>query len=94
MGRKVPLLTPTNPDEIRIPLPSYSYGACRRARFAFGRISASQARTNTAEHIRQNTPDVVQDPWEDMVPEPEIHEQELEEDISRNEEILDLNYCA
>ena len=34
-------------DTIRIPLPSYSYGAARRARFAFGRITPALARANT-----------------------------------------------
>ena len=34
-------------DIIRITLPKYSYGADRRARFAFGRITSAQARANT-----------------------------------------------
>ena len=36
-------------DKIQIPLPSYGYGATRRSRFAFGRITTAQARANTAE---------------------------------------------
>ena len=34
-----------------IPLPSYGYGAVPRSRFAFGRITATQARTNTANQL-------------------------------------------
>jgi len=34
-------------EAIRIPLPSYSYGAVRRQRFAFGRITSAQAKANT-----------------------------------------------
>ena len=78
---------PTNPNEIRIPLPVYQYGACRRARFAFGRITASQARTNTAEHFRMQNPD----------PGPTTEETERdfeEEDIFHHEDIPDSNDCA
>ena len=40
--------TVTHKEEaIRIPLPSYSYGAVRRQRFAFGRITTAQAKANT-----------------------------------------------
>ena len=42
-------------DKIQIPIPSYGYGATRRSRFAFGRITAHQARTNTAKHIKPKT---------------------------------------
>ena len=34
-------------EAIRIPLPSYTYGAVRRQRFAFGRITSAQAKANT-----------------------------------------------
>ena len=39
-------------EQITIPLPSYSYGAVRRSRFAFGRITPLQARKNTALQFR------------------------------------------
>ncbi len=34
-------------DTIKIPLPVYKYGAARRERFAFGRITSAHARANT-----------------------------------------------
>ena len=46
-------------QEITIPLPTYGYGATRRSRFAFGRISAAQARTNTANQLSTNTRDTI-----------------------------------
>ena len=44
-------------QEITIPRPTYGYGATRRSRFAFGRITASQARTNTANQLNNNQSD-------------------------------------
>ena len=67
-----------NRDEIIIPLPTYGYGATRRSKFAFGRITAAQARTNTQiENATTTTDTTIQDNDHE---EPNIEYPELEEE--------------
>ena len=80
-------------ERIQIPIPSYGYGATRRSRFAFGRITTLQARTNTARHFRPSTPEENleendDNPYTNVEPEPE------EEDLFINEEVPDKDDCA
>ena len=88
----------TSTDEIRIPLPSYGYGSTRRARFAFGSITPTQARTNTANPFRTQdesieTPIAEEEPPEELeFAEP--FEQPEEEDIFAGDENPTANYCA
>ena len=80
----------TSTDEIRIPLPSYGYGSTRRARFAFGRITPTQARTNTANQFRTQDESIETSIAEEEPPEePETAEpynEPEEEDIFAGDE--------
>ena len=88
------------PTEIRIPIPSYKYGACRRDRFAFGRVTTAQARTNTAEYFRSLEKDKhVQ--LDTNLDNPEPQEENLdtgpeweEEDPFQNNDLPNLSDCA
>ena len=93
-NKNVPGLITRNPNEIIIPLPSYSYGASRRAIFAFGRITAPQARTNTAEHVRQIMPDTAQDPWDTVEETSETTDQHFQEHTFQNDENPNANDCV
>ena len=95
----------SNTDEIRIPLPSYGHGSTRRARFAFGRVTTQQARTNTANQFRtvEETAETTIAEEPEPAPEeefpgfefPEQHlEPEEEEDIFAGDENPTLNDCA
>jgi len=77
-------------DKIQIPIPSYGYGATRRSRFAFGRITANQARTNTAKHYKPNTLEE-EHPNEDTFQE---HTEPEEEYFFINDEEPNTNDCA
>ena len=79
-------------ETIRIPLPNYSYGAERRARFAFGRITSAQARANTMVQRRAQE-DAVQELEE---PEPLTDEPDHpeEENIFLDDEMPDMSDCA
>ena len=83
--------TQNNENIITIPLPSYGYGATRRSRFAFDRITAAQARTNTADQLRQvPEPEAPQDPLP-----PQQHDFDNEEkDIFQIEYAPSANDCA
>ena len=90
-------------EEITIPLPTYGYGAIRRARFAFGRITQAQARTNTANQFRQQlsvdtTNQEEPEPEEDLADTethfPEDTEEEEEENIFLNDVVPTTNECA
>ena len=89
-----------NRDHIAIPTPSYSYGAVRRSRFAFGRITSSQARRNTALQFRTEpvtTPIEPEVQAEDMLEQfPDIVEEEeqSEEDLFQFDENPNQEDCA
>ncbi len=75
--RQTTAIYTTNRDAIQIPLPTYRYGAIRRERFAFGRITQSQARKSTANFVKLNS-----NSSED-IPVPETSEGE---DVAQEEE--------
>ena len=85
-------------EEIRIPLPTYTYGATRRSRFAFGRITATQARTNTAAQLRTETntqlttEQTIQNHLNDTESNPQTENEEA--DIFLNDENPTANECA
>ncbi len=74
-----------NREHIQIPIPSYGYGAVRRGRFAFGRISPLQTRKNTAYQLRnefvENLNEIEEPPEEDF---PVAEEEIFEEDFYQN----------
>ena len=69
-----------------MPLPNYKYGAVRRERFAFGKVTQAQARRNTATFIKQQ---IAVD-----TPVPDTSLEEEEENAFLFEEAPSMNDCA
>ena len=89
-----------NRDHIAIPTPSYSYGAVRRSRFAFGRITPSQARRNTALQFRTEPlitptePEVQAEVMLEQFPDILEEEEQSEEDLFQFDENPNQEDCA
>ena len=77
-------------DIIRIPLPSYSYGASRRARFVFDRITPAQAKANIMIQRRTHE-DTAEEPWPELQ---QFEDSEEEQHFFLTQDIPDINDCA
>ena len=67
-------------DEIHIPKPSYGYGSTLRSKFAFGKVTNSQARKNTADQNRDIEEINLQNLEENLTSEPP-NPQQLQEHL-------------